>query len=66
MLDGGRIEAPAKRRHQEGANGSAITDGDSDDMVVDSEAVGDGALANSGQHSEGMPEKMRGHTISHL
>jgi len=46
-LDGGKIEAPAKRGHQEGPNVGAVAIGDNDDMVVDCEAIGDGALANS-------------------
>jgi hypothetical protein len=45
--------------HQEGPHGSAVAIGDSDDVVVDSEAPGDGALANSRQRSAGLPEKMR-------
>jgi len=58
-LDGGKIETPAKRGHQEGPNGGAVAIGDNDDVVVDSEAIGDGTLANSRQRSAGLPEKMR-------
>jgi len=58
-LYGGKFEAPAKRGHQEGPNGGAVAIGDNDDVVVDSEAIGDRALANSRQRSGGLPEKMR-------
>jgi len=45
-------------QHQEGPKGSTVAIGDSDDVVVDSEAIG-GALANSRQRSAGLREKMR-------
>src|SRR5438034_6711066 len=55
-LEERRFEPLAKRGHQEGPNGSAVAVRDGDEVEVDSEAIGNGALANCRQRSARLPE----------